>query len=866
MDFPIFAARGTNARMARQALEDLAALNLLRDFIWIDVDGLSGSDPKATVVRRGEAPQQMRLEQAVGAREGAAVQLHGINIIGESEQSGLLTRRNVNEVTERLRAVNADFAGTANNLMFTEVNASFDEESLPTFNGYRNLLVAPEDSKSPDSGATIFQADDSTNAGPSFSLWVATSIASLAGLWVGFDAAPAAQLEPNSSARLVRCYTQRVSGEKFQQELQNAIFDLSTTPLPQVVVNKTPVNVSRDAERGTLPQRAAQEFIETHARDHLVTKPRETMVQRNERQTRGQALGNAFGQWAKNLFGRMGEFWSELGSDLAASADAAVQSSIYGNDSSVTVGRVDVAQDQGKRAVTVVHKSDDELTAGLRPLWSDYAGIASGLVDAKPYRTSGERPNAMQKQDGLTIVQSPSDSIPGPSEKFGPQETLKVRQVLGSENVAPYDIERQREVYRDLNAKAADPEFMTAKANFERWQRKHQHSFAANVGAGLRGLYDEQQTILNQKQAELQHLKAQEHKASQMSPWHGILRWLGWVTFWSLAVFLIAWWIGNSGDAAPRWQWVENLNNAPGKTYGWMFGIWFALWLIFYMLQILISTLHSIRSQKLRMDQQKKIENAERAVAEAQVALRCIEVAYPQFIKVSDLYGALLEKPFGDISNVATQTLQPTNALPESINLGEVEVDKQDIDHTASVYRRRFFDEGWLTEQLRTTLEQAARDIANDPVNPLQIDLDNVLGSPSSLSRLASRVSDESFLNQDRSTRTWAEVVDALREDDAVKAKLQPRHKLQSPGYFRQDILTPLGVNRNLHDVVENTTVHAESTRGRDLSSSSITLHAGSPGASLEDIKLASSAPTAAQPTASSAAEKLSEFYEGGDF
>ena len=90
MDFPIFAARGTNARMARQALEDLAALNLLRDFIWIDVDGLSGSDPKATVVRRGEAPQQMRLEQAVGAREGAAVQLHGINIIGETSSLACL--------------------------------------------------------------------------------------------------------------------------------------------------------------------------------------------------------------------------------------------------------------------------------------------------------------------------------------------------------------------------------------------------------------------------------------------------------------------------------------------------------------------------------------------------------------------------------------------------------------------------------------------------------------------------------------------------------------------------------------------------------------------------------------------------------
>lgn len=876
MDFPIFAARGTIARMARQALEDLAALNLLRDFIWIDVDGLSSTDSKVTVVRRGQRPQQMRLEQAVGARGGAGMQLHAINVIGDVDHGGQLNRAQINNVTEKLRAVNASFAGTGNNLMFTSVNADIDGDTLPTFDGYRNLLVAPEDAKSPDSGATIFNVNDESNDGPPFSLWLATSAASLAGLWVGFDEAPTARLEPNPTTRLVRCYMHHVSGEDFQHQLQNAIFDLSTTPLPTVMDNRTQVNVTRDNQR-QLAQRAAEEFVHTHARNHLVKKAQDTMVPSGTETTVEKAVSNAFAQWAKNLFTHPATFFQELGGEARASANAAVQAKIYGYDSNVTVGKVQVAPDTQEPRIELSSEDRVQVASDLKELWQHYAGTATALVDAQRYNITGQeeavRPAVMKDSRGqLTIVQTPSDSIPGPSDKFGAGESQKVRQLLGQGPVAPYDALRIHRVKQDLDRLSTNQEFMSAKTKFEGWRHAHEHSFASHVANGLIGLHNEQAQLRQAKIEELRRLLAEEEQAESMSPWHGILRWLGWVAFWSLAVVLTAWWIGNTGQNAPRWGWIENLNAASGKTKGWMLSLWFALWLLCYMFQVLIETLHNIRIQERRMARTQRINTVRRNILQAEASLRYIDVAYQQFLSVSDLYGALFEKPFGDITGIEAQTLQPTNALPEAITVDELEVSEADVEQIANDYRRQFFQEGWMSNQVASAIDQAAVELGNDPQAALKVEPATLLGHTGGsdggpLARLASYTASEQFLSRDRSQSTWSRVVERLKQDESMTNRLNPAPRLQSPGYFRQDILTPLGVNRNLHDVVEDTAVYAKPVEGNDLSRSSIVLHAGNPGATREDVKLAGS-PAATlhvpeQETSSGASEALGLFEEG---
>lgn len=843
MDFPVFAGRGSLSRMIRQALDDLAALHLVREFIWVDIDQLEGGDSHVTVVAPGVPATTEHIERALGRAQGAEVQLYSVNVLGDTRHSGQIENTQVNQVLTRLRNLNASFAQHHTNLLFTSANAEVDKD-LPLFNGFRNLLVAPEDSAGPDAGATVFDTEKYDEAAPDFATWAATGLASLAGLWQGFEQAPIARLESNSSARLVRAYFHRISGEKFQQEMKSRIFALGHTPIPSFTENGAHVNVRRETSPGQLTQAAAQDFLTGTARNQLLSKEAEERVEATRNLTVQAATSNFFRSWVSRLFTRPGIFFSELGQGAKGYVNAAVQH-MYGPDSRVNVGDSTPAP-LGEELPEVSATDRARIAGELEDVWVHYTGTARALIDAEPYQLRGREeehlPKAMRNSKGdVTVVGSPSEVIPGPSEHFGSEIPYSVSQAIGKVDVAPYDTAAAQDLAGrlDRSQSSSHGDFLVIKSRFDSWRGGYSHTFANQVGDGLIQLQEKQQKRRREAQKRIEELKSEQNQQSRYGPLHGVLRWFGWVSFWSLIMVLLLWGYGNLQEV--DWLWVTHLNAAQTSTKAWMFGIWFLIWLLCYMVQIWIETVHSIRDEERRYDRDAKRKQAEANLKAAEKSLERCQVGYQQFLSASQLYGALLEKPFGTLQHTETLLHHPSNQLPAAVSFSEVE--HENIDALAHRYAQSFYRNGWLRRQIDTSLDEATRQIAKRPGTQLRITVDDIFQGQGRDDRgmldvLARHVSSPEFMSEDRSDTAWNKVLQNIHADPEQLQEIRRRRELASPGFFRQDILTPLGVNKELHDVKESFPMHSSAVPGDDLGESSITVHAGKSGGRMEDFRL----------------------------
>lgn len=871
MDFPVFAGRGSLSRMIRQALDDLAALHLVREFIWVDIDHLGSGASEVTVVTPGAPATTEHIERALGRAQGAEVQLYAVNVLGDTGHSGQIGNTQINTVLTRLRNLNASFARHHTNLLFTSTNAEVDED-LPLFDGFRNLLVAPEDSEGPDAGATVFDTEKHDEAAPDFATWSATGIASLAGLWRGFEQAPVARLESNSSARLVRAYFHRISGEKFQQELKSRIFALDHTPVPSVTENNTHVNVRRETAPGQLTQRAAQDFLTGMAREQLLSKEAEAQVAATRTLSVRTAASNAFLHWVRRFFTRPAVFFSELGQGAQRYTKAKVQQ-VYGHDSRVTIGHSAPAP-LTEELPEVPAEDRTRIASELEDVWVHYTGTARSLIDAEPYQLRGREeehlPGAMRNSKGdITVVGSPAEVIPGPSEHFGSDIPYSVRQAIGEVDVAPYDTAAAQDLAQrlDRNQSSSHQDFLVTKSRFDSWRGGYSHTFANQVGDGLIELQEEQQERRRQAQQRIEALGAEQDQQSGYGVLHGILRWFGWVSFWSLIVVLLLWGYGNFREV--DWLWIEHLNAAQTSTKAWMFGIWFLVWLLCYMGQIGIETVHSIRDEQRRYDRDTQIKQAKANLVAAEKSLERCQVGYQQFLSASQLYGALLEKPFGTLQHTQTRLHRPSNQLPAAVSFTEVE--SESLEALAHRYAQNFYRSGWLRRQIDHSLAAATRQIREQPGVQLHINVHDIFQGQGRSDRgmldvLARHVSSPEFLGQDRSDSAWAEVLEAIHADPEQLREIRSHRELSSPGFFRQDILTSLGVNKELHDVTDSFPVHSSAVPGDDLGESSITVHAGKSGGRLEDFRLRGGAtlqPPAA-PEETPRADELDQLFGEG--
>ncbi|WP_257182919.1 hypothetical protein [Corynebacterium cystitidis] len=845
-NLPIIAGRGQVPRMMRQSLTDLAALNLIRTCVWIDIDTLRSTSSDVVVLSPGQPARTQRLQQALGLAQGGRVELHIINYLNDEDSH--VDGGQANQVRLELRDLNAQLEPTQNNLLFTTVSAPFTGE-LPAFDGYRNLMVAPEDSASPASAATIYDEKDTTSAGTNYWTWAATSLANLAGLWSGFTESPTNRLQANTGVRLVRAYAHRVSGGEFQRDLKAEIFDVDPTPIPVVFDNKSPVNVYRETNRGELAAQATTQFITNHAANAFFSHEQEARVRAIKNQTASEAIGSFFGSWMKNIVVHPRNVFTTAKESAQLVIDDSVQRALYGTDSRVTVGRV--VHDTDAHSATTSRQDEDaaRIARSLSPVWQHYTGMARSLIDAQPYRVSGsekeythEGPvdNSLRRE--ARVVAHPEDVIPGPSHYFGAAGSTGAGSRGRNAHFAPYDVRAVDEYEQALSQQGNRRDTIDEKLRFDQWRRSYDASFANRVGAELRHLRQQQTQRLEHFQAELQRLVDKQRNESAPHTLYSVMRWLGWVLFWSLAVFAGLWGFGNTREEP--WQWVLNLNEAEANTKWWLFGVWFVLWLITYLVQTAVETRESMRVAKQRFEDKAELDAAAANVAAARAALDRIDVGYQQFLSASEMYGALLEKPFGTISHSHSEAVQPSNELPAAVSFSSIEPDPQVVRSIAQTYRSTLYQEGWLQRSISDALQQATHQIAQDPNRRITIELGDIFaglgrGSHGHLDVLSRHVASSEFMAQDRSQEQWEKVVASIANDPDKQTMLHPDQQLHYAGYFRRDILTESDTSKQLYDIAEHYTVEGTQVDGNDLGGSSVTIHAGNSGGQASDFAFA---------------------------
>ena len=157
------------------------------------------------------------------------------------------------------------------------------------------------------------------------------------------------------------------------------------------------------------------------------------------------------------------------------------------------------------------------IASELEDVWVHYTGTARSLIDAEPYQLRGREeehlPGAMRNSKGdITVVGSPAEVIPGPSEHFGSDIPYSVRQAIGEVDVAPYDTAAAQDLAQrlDRNQSSSHQDFLVTKSRFDSWRGGYSHTFANQVGDGLIELQEEQQERRRQAQQRIEALGAEQ--------------------------------------------------------------------------------------------------------------------------------------------------------------------------------------------------------------------------------------------------------------------------------------------------------------------------------------------------------------------
>lgn len=816
----IFLGRGRLSHGIRQTLEDFTATGLVRDLVWVDADTFDTSSSPVTHlgIREDGTPEITRQPFNVLVARSGADRLHlgVINVAGAGDSQ--LGSAELAPLLGAIDSVGSGHATHRTNLIITAVGTPLDGD-LPLLRGYTNLVLAPEDSPGPESATVPFHFDRLDNR---FTLHCVAGIASIFGLWEGSTTAPVTRLEPASGLtfRLVRAFYRRIDGQEVQARLKSRILDTTDNPLPRLDQPGQEAAAQYTEDPRAFAQGAAEELL-AEFNGHLEGRQVEATAQSTRVTTSGSALGEFFGLWLRKMATTPKRFLADLRAESTSLIDDTVQAAVYGGSGSRThvggsTGAV-LSEDPADPFGGVGQRDYEAQAAGeLGQLWQAYQRTALSLLDASPRGIGADggqvrRPGVVDHGPGghVQVARRSADVVPGPADSFGGDLPVEVKATVGGGQIAPYDVEGAAEYERRLagSGQSRHRDLGRVRGDFGQWRKRNSTSFAYFVG---RGLVDKQAELrererrLARQVADLENQQAEVEGSGLLS---GVFRWLGWVTFWSAAIFAGLWGIGNlrtDETGVPLWQWVRHLNEAPGGTKAWLFGIWLVLWLIFWIAQVVVETRNEIRFLHRRRDVVSQRDAARANLAATRRAVVRLKVGYRQFLSTSRIIGTLLEQPFGRVRHLRTESTIPVNTMPDSVLFAEAVPDDSVVDQLADRFRRDLYREGWLETYVNDGVAQAAR--ALEEKEHGQIDLSRVLstqgeGTRGQLARLAEQVASEEFRARDRSDGKWREITRRLRsrthhDDSEVLTPLQTYRDGRShtaPTRTRLDQVTDVG-------------------------------------------------------------------------
>lgn len=777
----IFLHKGPFARRVRQCIADLAAIGLVGPSIWID------AEDSASCLIGGDtgAPEYNDIARLLNLLPGTPVHVVALNVLGQDGGAGVLTQDEILAQQRRIRNTGVAHVEGSDpaNLIVAEVGAQVGPQ-FPLVHGFRNLLLAPEESESPDIPAsTVFTADQS--APEDFALSVACKIAGLCGLWNGAETIPVAGSAGSDTAmRLVRTFYRRVDAQQIQEQLKQRIFDVAE--LPQVRENPAgqPVHVTVVPNTARLNQDLAAQLMQDHA--EAMNPVRHDALEEATETRKAEDVIMELGQlYFLNLVRWPRIFWGNLRADMRHKINSEAQK-LLGEGSRIHVGdapRLPVTPPPGRE--TAVNAANFD-RGQYRPLWEDYIDTALALADAdvRDLQPTDKKHTAellKSSHNAVNTARSAKEIIPGPGSAFTAADLpAGLRAQMTELPLQPYDVKG----IRGFEEKLHSSDFRGAHEGvrrFQDWKRRNASSLAASLGDQLTMKEDQLWRKYADARAAYEASLGEENHAGATPNGAGFWRWMGYVVFWSGVFFALLWGIGNwtakqevAGVRIFRWRWIENLNNAQNSTIFWMFFIWFLVWLVCWLIQVWLETVAINKTAKARARIRSARQAAELDMVEASKMYVQIQHAYLQFLSISKVYGALLEQPFGTVGHTNTKSPVPVNQMPASVRITEAVPDQQAIDAFVKQIRDNTYRQGWMEERveagLRTAFEMVNRSYGDQGGDKHSFLMTQGEDSMELLDLLAKKVSSEEFLSTDRSVSKWEQATARL-EDAATGAR-----------------------------------------------------------------------------------------------
>lgn len=776
----VLLGRGRLSQGIRQTLEDFTATGLIRDLVWVDADAFSSPSSEAIHLRFNAegTPEISRLPfNSLISQAGASrLNLGIINVIGTAGAS--LSAAEISPLNDALSSFSVGRSIHRTNLMITAVDAPLAGE-LPILNGYTNLMLAPEDSLGPDTSTVAYYYD---HLDPRFTLHCAAGIASLFGIWEGATSAPVTGLAPNhgDTFRLVRAFYRRIDGQSVQAQLKSLILDTSENPLPHLERPGQDISAQHTQNPAGFAADAAEELL-SNFRGRLIAEPVNPTVEKTRNASTGAVVKHFLGQWARNMATTPVRAWDDLRAEGSSLATDTVQTTIYGETGSrVRVGNEMNLEGLGESQTRQEQAPSEHrlhAAAELNPLWEAYKKTAISLLDAEPRQIdeNGIRLPAVVSQGAstqVTVAKQAADVVPGPERNFGAELPYAMRSLLGDTEVAPYDVVGVREYEQRLGSQAnvGQRQMGQVRSDFQQWQARNSQSFAYHVGQGLQERIRQQHQQRSAYEEQIARYEKEQKKVAASGLAGKIFRWLGWVSFWSAAIFALSWgwlnWRAESVLELPTW--VRHLNESEPATKAWLFGIWLGIWLLCWILQVFFETRDNILRRNQRSDVQSRLAAAYRNRELTEQSIFRLNVGYQQFLSVSQVIGTLLERPFGQISHPRVEAAIPVNTMPDSVLFAEATPAEGTVSQLAHNFRRKLYRQGWLQEYVDSGMKEAARGFTAETHAPLNVDYLFATpgqGSNSDLARFSRWISGESFRSRDRSAQKWHVITTDLAED-----------------------------------------------------------------------------------------------------
>jgi len=675
----------------RDVLRDWSAVGLVDQFVWTN-------GAMATVVSTGTATRLLLRDVLSGASESTVV----MAVLGAAVEG---VRPLAPDVVNGCESLVEKSLGLGMSMIRVSATAVLkdSEASIATLAtaGWHNVILAAEQGSVPERGRVVL---DEKTSHDDFLVHIAASLAGVLGLWVGvkssmFGITPAPQ---SATASITRSFVRSLNSSKVEADLSAAV--LTTTaglPLPRVSGG------AQYIEDVALATATMQESY-WRAFGWALRGPRE---QHERARVKGvgvfETLGMFFGFLGAAIRNAPRAWLTATIRKIKAGTASRIQDSVFGSGNSAYVVVVGGVLPDGRPASWQdIGEAVDELAAGsgashsahedLTQLWQGYAAAALTLCDAGE-RNAGLPPVEIGARKG--VLRRREDAVPGRNDRFT-DVPAHLAAIVGSPDIAPYDVLEADDLEQRLAAQASQPGSGVAASTsldmLRRWRRQFSASFSVRVGTRIAQALTSVRTEVAQILERLRDYsddELDERMARSQRKLALVLRILFIVLIVLVAIVGLLLVLSVFGIPLA-------LNLVAGLVFSWLL----SSFIVFLRGQ---SAVFRLIKERRELISQQEIDrrNLHQGLRDA----RRLVDAYTQFLRWSEVLGAVLADPFRASGHKGLSNVNHVTGLPLAVVVGETESDPIEVDIVSAELRGLAFEPGWLNPVFGAVVANAHR-------------------------------------------------------------------------------------------------------------------------------------------------------------